>query len=379
MVSKPPTSVCRETLIAQQKEAPDRTHDAQLLELARRRDAEKVTLATTGAGMGTWEMFSDGSAAWDAQTYRLYGYDPGTNKLPSDIFREALTEAEYLRTSNWLSQSLKDSISVSIEFALRWPDGETRWLAAKGKPFLDANGRRSLLGINWDITDQRRTLDALHKHQQELSSLTQQLHEQERQTTKKLAQILHDQLGQTLTAARLALEMQLRSQPSAHTVRADAMLSQAMEQLRGMLVELRPPILEEQGLGPALDNETQRQDPANETTELIFQASDGTMQGRWPSEVEYAFFMIAREAISNALAHAKAHLILVQLTARHNDLTLEITDDGCGFAFGATEVRPGHLGLIGMRERAQGVGARLIFSSQPDQGCSVTLTWTPLP
>lgn len=86
---------------------------------------------------------------------------------------------------------------------------------------------------------------------------------------------------------------------------------------------------------------------------------------RWPDEVEYAAFMIAREAVGNALRHARASDVRVHLAGTPRTLRLQISDNGVDIPDELTQGRPGHLGLVGMRERALGVGGRLSLLSAP--------------
>jgi PAS domain S-box-containing protein len=365
------------------RDAPDGSggvegiHSGKVLEMARLREAQKASLAANAAGMGTWETFPDGTAAWDPQMYRLYGHDPGTTLLPQDIFQAVQTPDGYARTARWLAKSLKYGLSLAIEFEIRWPDGQVRWLASHGgySPASDFSGP-SLLGVGWDVTDRRRAQSLLQQHRQELSKLTEQLLEQEKLTTSKLAQALHDQLGQTLTAARLMLDVQMNTQPTESGRSMGVLLGQAMEQVRSLLMELRPPMLEENGLGPALQNEIDRVYPPGLPCDITLDASEGFMASRWPANVEYAFFMIAREAISNALSHAKADLIQVLLRLEPQGLSMEVADDGQGFVPASGAELAGHLGLVGMKERAAAVHARLSFSSLLGDGTRVKLMWS---
>jgi signal transduction histidine kinase len=96
---------------------------------------------------------------------------------------------------------------------------------------------------------------------------------------------------------------------------------------------------------------------------------------RWPADVEYAGFMVAREALNNALRHARAHRIELFVDGDAQWLTVQVRDDGCGMPERGGVVRPGHLGMVGMRERAQAIGAVLRIESLADAGTTVTLQW----
>lgn len=350
-----------------------RVHQTEQIRLAARAE-----LALAGAEMGYWEMDEEGLAVWDSQTYRLYGHDPGAPRLPSDIFQRALSAEEYARTTSWLGKCLKYDLSLGIEFELRWPDGQTRWLRSQGRTVVDPeSGKKALLGITWDVTERHKTEAKLFLFQKELSDVTRELLEQERNTTRRLAQVLHDQLGQTLTAARLTLEYQQQTQAWNSGQQLDVLLEQAMLQVRGMLMDLRPPLLEEQGLCAALENEIHRATLYAGEADLLLRYDPRVKGRRWPVEVEFAVFMIAREAIANGLANGKAQILEVVVNAQDDGLVLEVSDDGVGFAQRDGASLPGHLGLIGMRERAVAINAALSIESSVGDGTRVLLTWRP--
>ncbi|WP_397533641.1 PAS domain-containing protein [Roseateles sp.] len=362
----------------------DDIHDDHLAALGRQRTEQRLALATSAARIGTWEMFPDGSAVWDAEAYRSYGYSPTTPLLPEQIYRCSLSHGEFLRTRKWLLSTLASGEGGSIEFELCWPNGETRWMVAKGKALLDANGTpTSLLGVNWDISEQRRAHEALLGHQRQLSELAHELLEQERRTTSRIALTLHDHLGQTLTALRLSFDASLGAAADMagdrNVQRMDALLEQATSLIHDVLQDLRPPFLEDLGLAAALDNEIANPTLQRSSVDLMLLLDDQVGQLRWPSDVEYACFMIAREAVANALEHSMASLIQVTLNASGSGLMLEITDDGIGFQTKGLMGRSGNLGLVGMRERAQAIGARLDVDSTPGEGVRVSLRWEPKP
>ncbi|MFG6486731.1 PAS domain-containing protein [Roseateles sp. BYS78W] len=212
----------------------------------------------------------------------------------------------------------------------------------------------------------------------ELARLSRHLLDQERLTSRKLAHTLHDELGQTIAALRLHWEAYRGGTGPREDLdaRIASLVVLANRQVRGVLAELSPPLLGELGLAAALDNEVRQHrsghgdDGIEALTEL--QVSDAAQLQRWPADVEYAAFMIAREALLNALRHAGARVIRLGLDGDDEWLELTIDDDGRGFLPGDSQV-----GLVGMRERALAVDAELHIDAQPGRGTMVALTWTP--
>jgi PAS domain S-box-containing protein len=268
--------------------------------------------------------------------------------------------------------------------------GRVKGLRADGQELdLDASiskatvgGRTVLTAILRDVTERvRAEADAL-RHRSELSALTRELLDQEKRTTQRLAQALHDQLGQTLTALRLAIDLERRA-PPADAAQAQrrldqnaALVDQAVQQVRRVLVDLRPPLLDEEGLFAALDNEVHARAGRHPGIDLLLEATPAVQQQRWPGAVEYALFMIGREALDNALRHAGATLVRLTLEGDAGRVRIEVADDGRGLAPGFERGRPGHLGLIGMRERAHGIGAELALGTAVEGGTQLSAAWT---
>jgi len=258
-------------------------------------------------------------------------------------------------------------------------DGEMVLLEASISQ-ASVGGRTVLTAILHDITERSRTEQALVDYQFELAGLTQRLLAQEKETTRKLAQTLHDDLGQTLAALRLifdvgaAMTQDTRGR-AAWLDRIDRLITDANKQVRRVLTELRPPLLDEQGLIAALDNELDQHGLAEDRVQLLLDAASLPAEARWPRDVEYAAFMVAREGINNALRHAAPKRVVVALAGDVQHLSLSVTDDGRGLARIEHVVRPGHLGMVGMRERALAIGAVLEIRSSPDAGTTVTLRW----
>lgn len=241
---------------------------------------------------------------------------------------------------------------------------------------------RRYIAVIRDITERRAAEKALLGYQFELSDLAHRLLTQEKVTTQRIAQVLHDNLGQTLAVARLTLDAAVTRAGTAMPAslsgecgRLGASLDLAVRQVREVLADLRPPLLEENGLAAALDNEIRANPGPAGGADVLLETADGTPGQRWPADVEYAAFMVVREAITNARQHAGGSLIRIVLDGDDEGLTVEVIDDGSGIPSPLVDGRPGHLGIVGMRERAVGIGARFAVASEPEGGTRVSLRW----
>ncbi len=232
-----------------------------------------------------------------------------------------------------------------------------------------------------DVTRRVRSDAEFARSRSQLADLTHKLMQQEKILVHRLAQSLHDQLGQTIAAIRMAHDTVVALQegePAGAVKRVQdqmgTLIGQAVHQVRQVLMDLRPPLLEEQGLAAALDNELRSRSLAFPQMDILIDLAPQVAPMRWPHEVEYAAFMVAREAVDNALRHAGATTIHACLQGSSSLLQLEVTDDGVGMTEGAAP-QTGHLGILGMRERAQAVGADFCMRSSENPGTRVSFCW----
>lgn len=251
---------------------------------------------------------------------------------------------------------------------------------------VTVRGRKLLTAILRDVSERVRSEQALAQYRTELSDLAQRLLDQEKDTTHRLAQTLHDKLGQTLSAMRLSFDVfsrrtldQLEPREQERLRSIGQLVEQSVQEVRQALVELRPPLLESLGLQAALDNEVRARSIEAESVVITLEVGPGAEGVRWPSKVEYAAFMIAREATGNALLHASAASIELRLDGDAGRLALSVNDDGIGLHDSLLHGRPGHLGMVGMRERALAIGGQLTVQGSPSGGTVIALVWVGEP
>jgi signal transduction histidine kinase len=135
--------------------------------------------------------------------------------------------------------------------------------------------------------------------------------------------------------------------------------------MRLLIFELRPPILEE-GLIAALEARLEAVE-GRSGLETKFNVEG---EGQLPPEIEAGLYRIVQEALNNALKHAQARCIKVYLRQSTQTVMLEVIDDGIGFDVTTAREQAG-LGLPGMEERADKLGARLTLESRPGEGTNV--------
>lgn len=208
-----------------------------------------------------------------------------------------------------------------------------------------------------------------------LQRLSQQLVQAQESERRRIARELHDEIGQSLTAAQLNLQVMLGISDLAELPDRleDSMqlIDRVLQQVRTLSLDLRPSMLDDLGLVPALRWYINRQaERAGFAAELRVA---GTI-GHLAPDLETTCFRIAQEALNNIVRYARAKHVLVELSIQAMVLHLTIRDDGVGFDVGAALQRAasgGSLGLVSMQERAVLVGGMIAFDSAMDRGTTI--------
>jgi PAS domain S-box-containing protein len=210
-----------------------------------------------------------------------------------------------------------------------------------------------------------------------LQNLSQQLVEAQETERRHIARELHDEIGQVLTVLKIDLQGIKRS-PDALPFAARlegtvGIVEQALQQVRNLSLDLRPSLLDDLGLVPALRWYVDR---LARRAGLAVQFAADRLEKRLPADVETTCFRIVQEALTNVMRHAQAQQVSVELRRRDEDLLVVIRDDGVGFDLRHTlqrTERGASLGLLGMQERVHLVGGQIEIESAPTRGTEVRI------
>jgi signal transduction histidine kinase len=192
----------------------------------------------------------------------------------------------------------------------------------------------------------------------------------------RIAHALHDEAGGILATARMELDLASRGQPRGVSERlrqVRELLDRTGERLRHLSHELRPTILDNLGLKPAL--EYLAEGVSGRTGINI--AIEGELRERPSAAVELAVYRVAQEAINNAVRHGeRVSALSLRLEERQDRLRCLIEDDGGGFDVEAalSDTSDAGLGLLGMRERLHAVGGTLGIDSMPGRGTTIEIS-----
>lgn len=213
----------------------------------------------------------------------------------------------------------------------------------------------------------------LEEHARHLHQLPRQILRAQEAERHRLARDLHDEAAQALTSLLVHLRLLERAhtptEAQARVQELRLLTSQALEEVRRVALDLRPTILDDLGLGPAL---AWRVDELNKVEGMTATIKIDGLDARLPRDVELVLYRVGQEALTNITRHAAAQQVAVQLIRDHEQVVLSITDNGQGFDPMQPTCAEGHgLGLLGMRERLGMIGGALAIQSTVGKGSEI--------
>jgi len=266
------------------------------------------------------------------------------------------------------------------EISWKRKDGERVFTILSPKPIYDKKGQhKGTVAVLTDITDRREVEKELHRSRELLRKLSQHLQEVRERESKRIAREIHDELGQQLTALKMDLSwLYNRVDPEEEEAKRflqkidnmSSLVDNTIQTVQKITAELRPGLLDDLGLVPAVEwlgqeFESQTNIPCRIQLHCEMVNID--------PDCSTAIFRISQEALTNVSRHAKATRVEINLKEENEALVLKITDNGKGIE--PEEVfAPSSLGLMGMRERVRPFGGELKISSTPTKGTTLMVT-----
>ncbi len=208
----------------------------------------------------------------------------------------------------------------------------------------------------------------LFRRLQGLSGRLMEVQEAER---RHLARELHDEIGQLLTSLRLTLDLPGPQSPAVHDQldKAQAIVQELLDRIRALSLDLRPSILDDLGLLPALLGQVERY---TAQTKVRVHLEHSGLDRRFPAETETAVYRIVQEALTNVARHGQVDEVTVRLWATDDVLGVQVEDHGAGFDPGSVLGAGKSGGLAGLRERAALLNGHLTVETKPGLGVRLT-------
>ena len=343
---------------------------------ALRESEERLRSTTEMAEIATWEYdFDVDKVSRSANHDRLFGL-PWQDNWTIGAFAQANHPDDRDRTRQIIQASTAPGGPdvFAFDFRALWPDGSLHWLWVRGAiKRRDSAGRGRLVqGVLVDVAERKQAEADLRESRTKLEVLARQLLHVQEAERRAIARELHDEIGGTLTAVKLNLQS-LRKRHDDEATLSDGitLVDGAIRSVRSMSLDLRPSVLDDLGLVPALRWYCERQ---AKRADIRIDLSLDAIDLKSTPHIETACFRIVQESVTNTLRHAGARRVQVTLRRQDARITLEISDNGAGFD--VTDARVGSFtgtssGLIGMEERAKLLGGSLTIDAAPGSGTRI--------
>jgi two-component system sensor histidine kinase UhpB len=361
----------------------------------RRREADqalreteaRLSVALGASGMGVWEWDLTTQAVWwSAECFAIAGQKEFDGTV--DAFLRLVDLLDMPRVQAAVDTAVSQSGVLAVEFRVRTTGG-IRWLSNIGRVQYDARGKPlRLIGTVQDITARKEAEETLKRTNRELEELAAnhrsvlgQLHSISEEERAHLAREIHDQLGQSLTILKMsayAMEQSLRRGDTGGALQrchaSASSIDGLIQSVRDIATELRPPLLDRSGLAAALEWQVEL---LRKQHELEIELELPSVEPSLTDVQKISAFRIAQESLTNIIRHSGSKSANVSLREEADSVRLTVRDMGGGFQSG--EGLSGSLGIFGMRERAQLIGAILTIESYTGQGTKVELIIPKVP
>jgi len=325
---------------------------------------------------------------WDLETGNIYNNPNGLRNLFGFDDHEIQTMDQWfqrihpqdLRIVKKTLDNVRKPGSAStfaVEYRFCRKDGSYAHVFDRGYVMRDAEGKAiRMIGAAQDITVRKQSEKELQLLNDQLRGLTAHLQNIREEEQTRIAREIHDELGQQITGLKMDVawlrrKLTANAEPVALQNKLNTMntlLDDTVQTIRKISSELRPSILDDIGLVAALEWHSQEFEKRFHVP-VEFQNNAGELQVA--PAVATGLFRMYQESLTNVARHAEAKKVTTSLELTGNLVTLTIVDDGKGFL-----IEPGKkqtLGMLGMKERALMIGARLDIHSSPGRGTTVTI------
>jgi PAS domain S-box-containing protein len=254
-------------------------------------------------------------------------------------------------------------------------NGSVVEIESKGAP-ISINSAPAVQFTMRDVTAENTAKRALQNNRTELRKLSARVLAVQETERRRIAHELHDELGQALTAVKINLQAHSRFGKQAIDpleIENIRIVEGALQHVRHLSLALRPSMLDDLGLVPAL---RWLSDQAATRSGLIVRLESAIPLSRLDPDLETACFRVVQEALTNVARHAGASEVRIGLAIDKDMLQLSVRDDGCGFdvkQMRQRATRGGSMGILGMQERASLLEGSLEIESRPGQGSELIL------
>jgi len=333
----------------------------------------RIVLDAVNAGLWVWRLNTD-RHYWSEQLWGLFCLEPHSCPPSCHAWQESVHPDDRGDAEQKLREAVNNGLETSLEFRTGTCGHAERWLTYHGRPVRRGDGRvETYVGIVQDVTGRKLS----EASQQQVNSLVQELALAEERERCRIADELHDQLAPNLLVCMMKLNS-LRESLTLDTENdtvgyIENLLSDAIQDIRSLTFQLRPPLLANAGLTAALKW------LASEFSEkygLNVSIDDSNSWHLLDFALRSTLFQVVRELLFNVAKHARVTDARLSISRQGDQVVICVEDDGVGFdAEPAAVFTAGSgFGLFNIRQKVEHLGGVLRFDSAPGCGTRAIVT-----
>jgi len=371
--------------------------DRKQAEAALRQRESDLAESQRVARLGSWSLdLATNTVRLSGELYRIFDVEITTFGGTYESLLSAIHPDDRDRVRQVHAQAKLSGEPFQVEYCVTTRSGKLTHILEVGYVRKDGTGAASaLFGCAQDVTERKRVeaererlFGALQLSHQQLKVLARRLVDVQESGRRRLAREIHDDVSQMLTALMMQLgtakSVLPKSAQSAHTIleQTEELVEKIMERTRSIIADLRPPVLDDLGLVPALRRLGYG---LKESTGAAIKIKAARFPERLPMPIEVALFRIAQEACANIRKHARARRVTISLAEEWGRVVLAVQDDGVGFDMQNNRSRQSddividddlvvpasHFGFIGIQERVAQLGGTFQVKSKPGEGTTI--------
>ncbi|MEO8407488.1 MAG: histidine kinase, partial [Oxalobacteraceae bacterium] len=330
------------------------------------------------AHVGSWECdIASGALRWSDELFRIGGYPPQVVAPSIAKAVQAIHPKDRSAVYRVIRRAIEHGAKFSRPVQIIRPDGTIRHVRFQGIVLYDQNNQpQTVVGSVLDITDFKRTEEALLQSQETIRGLAAHQEQVKESERKRIAREIHDELGQNLLALRIDVSMLATRTGHSHP-RLNAKVHAALDQIdttiasvRGIINNLRPAVLD-LGLPAAIEWQVKQFQRRNgiacalhiDGAEADYQLDD---------DHAAALFRILQESLTNISRHAQADRITIKLSRDAGKIRMTVADNGVGMAQNCRRKAKSY-GLIGIQERINTLHGEMVIDSAESRGTTLTV------